>query len=188
MSRNPKETTVLMWAPLTLPTGDKAINAPVVPKRNPVMSRRTPSLGMIPAIGVPAPNMKVTRDRPTRTSNAVPNSSERNIGQGKGSFFVVIVLPGHSSFGVRIRTQTGLDDLQGCRRGHQPPVSFLLNAEECEAVGILVGGKKPYWPVGSISKWRGVLPPLGTHLTGVNRPLPGSIVNCAMLSSPRLET
>ena len=69
-------TTGLMWAPLTLPTGESAMHAPVAPKRKPVTTRLSPSLGTRRARGVPAPNIRMTSERPTRTSRAVPISSE----------------------------------------------------------------------------------------------------------------
>ena len=55
------------------------MQAPVVPKRKPVMSRRSPSLGIRRATGVPAPNMRMTSESPTSTSNAVPINSDRTV-------------------------------------------------------------------------------------------------------------
>jgi hypothetical protein len=63
------------------------MQAPVVPKRKPVMSRLSPSLGIRRAMGVPAPNIRMTRESPTRTSNAVPVSSEKKSVQGIGRPF-----------------------------------------------------------------------------------------------------
>ena len=60
------------------------MQAPVVPKRNPVIRRLSPSLGIKRAIGVPVPNIRMTSVRPTRTNAAVPINSERNNRQGNG--------------------------------------------------------------------------------------------------------
>ena len=58
------------------------MEAPVVPKRKPVSRRLSPSLGIRLAMGLPAPNIRMTRERPTRTSNAVPIDSETTDAQG----------------------------------------------------------------------------------------------------------
>ncbi len=60
------------------------MEAPVAPKRKPVIRLLNPSPGIRRAIGVPAPNMKMTRESPIRTSNAVPIISERKSAQGMG--------------------------------------------------------------------------------------------------------
>ena len=83
ISRKASVTAGLMCAPLNFPTGDSAMQAPVVPKRKPVISRRSPSLGISRAIGVPVPNIRMTSDRPISTSRAVPAHSEANTRQGK---------------------------------------------------------------------------------------------------------
>ena len=70
-------TIGLMCAPLRFPTGDSAISAPVVPNRNPVINRRQPSLARTPGMGLPSPNIRITTERPTNTSSAVPMSSAR---------------------------------------------------------------------------------------------------------------
>ena len=44
-----------------------------------------------------------------------------------------------------------------------------------------------YAPVGSIAKFRGVLPPVGSWPSEVRRPVSGSMLNMAMLSCPRFE-
>ena len=58
------------------------MQAPVAPKKNPVIRRLNPSLGIRRAIGEPVPNIRVTRERPTRTNAAVPMNSDRNNRQG----------------------------------------------------------------------------------------------------------
>src|SRR6187200_678053 len=66
-----------MCAPLTFPTGDSAIDPPTQPNRKPVIMRRNTTLGRRRSIGLPAPNMKMTTERPPSTSSAVPIASER---------------------------------------------------------------------------------------------------------------
>ncbi len=51
--------------------------APVAPNKNPVINRRRPASGRKAAIGLPAPKSKITTDRPTPTSSAVPISSDK---------------------------------------------------------------------------------------------------------------
>ena len=46
-------------------------------KRKPVISRRQPSLGKASLPGLPAPNIRMTTDRPTSTSSAVPPARTR---------------------------------------------------------------------------------------------------------------
>ena len=66
-----------MWAPLTLPTREYAMAAPVAPNKNPVISRRIPASGSKAATGLPAPKSNITKDKPTPTSNAVPINSDK---------------------------------------------------------------------------------------------------------------
>ena len=75
-------TAGLICAPLSFPTADTAIDAPTQPNRKPVIACRSFTLGRIRSIGLPAPNMKMTRDRPPNSNTAVPTSSERNSRHG----------------------------------------------------------------------------------------------------------
>ena len=66
-----------MWAPLTLPTCEQAMAAPVAPNKNPVSNRRIPASGRMAATGLPSPKSNITNDRPMPMSNAVPNNSDK---------------------------------------------------------------------------------------------------------------
>jgi hypothetical protein len=59
------------------PTGDKVIRQPVVPNRKPVRALLVPASGIQARIGEPLPLLKITTDRPTPTSRAVPMHSDR---------------------------------------------------------------------------------------------------------------
>ncbi len=58
------------------------MDAPIEPNRKPVIRRLDPSLGIKFAIGLSVPNIRMTRERPVKTSNAVPIISETNSFQG----------------------------------------------------------------------------------------------------------
>lgn len=57
------------------PIGDSAIEAPIDPKRNPVIIWRNLIDGMSCSIGLPVPNIRITNDRPPNNKRAVPNNS-----------------------------------------------------------------------------------------------------------------
>ena len=59
------------------------MQAHVAPKKKPVISLLSPSLGKTRTSGRPDPNMTMTSDRPTNTNGAVPISSEKNSRQEK---------------------------------------------------------------------------------------------------------
>src|SRR5512135_2533448 len=90
-SQNVIVTAGLMCAPLSLPTAERAIVAPVVPNRKPVISRRSPSFGMSRSIGLPVPNIRMTSDSPTSNRRAVPTNSEKNTCQGKRKPFLAFI-------------------------------------------------------------------------------------------------
>jgi hypothetical protein len=69
-------------APLSFPTRESAISAPVVPNTKPVRVLRNASFGASSGIGLPAPNIRITTGTPTNTSAAVPTSSDTNSCQG----------------------------------------------------------------------------------------------------------
>jgi hypothetical protein len=81
-------TTGLICAPLSFPTGEIAIRAPVEPNRKPVINLLNPSSGKICAAWDPYPNIRMTIDKPTNTNIAVPTSSDKNGCQGSFLIFI----------------------------------------------------------------------------------------------------
>ena len=55
-------------------------------------------LGISCSIGLPLPNMKMTMERPPRSSRAVPTISEKNSRQGISQAFSSFFMRSHATF------------------------------------------------------------------------------------------
>lgn len=90
-NQNTMVTAGLICAPLTLPIGEIAIDAPMDPNRKPVIARRTFISGMRCAMGLSDPNIIMTTDSPTDNNRAVPANSDKYRRQDKGNLLFIFI-------------------------------------------------------------------------------------------------